>query len=60
MVKIIKQGHYESSVIRFHCPICECVFETNESNYDIEQIAENYKLIYKAICPCCNNDVSAW
>lgn len=51
-MQIIKPGKKISTIRRFECTNCGCVFEADESEY---KIVFNYNESHaRCKCPCCN------
>lgn len=53
-MKIIKDGKIPSTVKRFKCTRCGCVFEADKGEYKSEIYFEG-KIFY-CKCPCCKED----
>lgn len=49
MIKIIEHDKKPSTVHRFTCPYCHCVFEAEQDDYTVE--SDNYQDM-RASCKC--------
>lgn len=52
MIKIIREGkEKQPSVYEFHCGKCECIWESDEVQTEVERCC----LVTVSDCPCCGN-----
>ncbi len=54
MAKIIIPGKTPSTVRRFRCKRCGCVFEADKRKYKVEE--QLFNCVYYCKCPCCSNN----
>jgi len=58
-MRILRNGLPDMArpVVRFHCKVCDCLFEAERHEYTTENDYRN-GYYHRARCPCCGKDVT--